>query len=79
MFIADVGANIENDLRVTVKNLLWPMGHQRGQTIHLTLRHDLNLAKKSARWFPKLMTVKERGEEFSVMVAAADWQSSAIL
>ncbi len=46
-FIANVAANIENDRRVTLKNLAGAHGVSK-RMINLTLRNDLNLTKKSA-------------------------------
>jgi hypothetical protein len=47
-FITNVAANIENDRPVTLNKLDRAHGVSKG-TIKLTLRHDLNLTKKSAR------------------------------
>jgi DNA-binding phage protein len=53
-FIADVAAYIENDRRVTLNKLARAHGVSK-RTINLTLRHNLNLTMKSARWVPKLL------------------------
>jgi histone-lysine N-methyltransferase SETMAR len=72
-FIADVAADIENDRRVTLNKLARAHGVSK-RMINLTLRHDLNLTKKSARWVSKLLTdemKKERvrtSELFLVMI-----------
>ncbi len=47
-FISDVSADIENDRRVTLKKLARADGVSK-RKINLTLRHDLNLTKKSVR------------------------------
>ncbi len=71
--IADVAADIENDRRAALNKLARAHGVSK-RTINLTLIHDLNLTKKSARWVPKLFTdnmKKERvrsSEKFLAMV-----------
>jgi hypothetical protein len=52
-FMADVAADIENDRQVTLNKLARAHGVSK-RMISLTLRHNLNLTKKSARWVPKL-------------------------
>ncbi len=59
--IADVAADIEIDRRVTLNKLARAHGVSK-RTINLTLRHDLNLTKKSARWVPKLLTEEMKKE-----------------
>jgi hypothetical protein len=59
--IADVTTKIENDQQVKVKNLT-PAYRVSKRTIHVTLHHDLNLTKKPARWFPKLLTYDMKKE-----------------
>ncbi len=54
-FIADIAADVESDRRVTLNKLASAYGVSK-RTINLTMRHDLNLTKKSARWVPKLLT-----------------------
>jgi predicted kinase len=72
-FIANVATDIENDRRVALNKLARAHGVLK-ITINLTLRHDLNLTKKSARWVPKLLMdnmKKERvrtREKFLAMV-----------
>jgi histone-lysine N-methyltransferase SETMAR len=80
-FIADVAADIENDRRVTVKKLAHAYGVSR-RTIHLTLKNDLNLSKKSARWVPKLLTEdmkKERVRTSEAFLAMVRRRSMAML
>jgi hypothetical protein len=60
-FIADVTADIEIDRRVSLNKLARAHGISK-RTINLTLRHDLNLTKKSARWVPKLLTEEMKKE-----------------
>jgi hypothetical protein len=60
-FIADVAADIENDRRVTLNKLARAYGVSK-RTINLTLRHNLNLTKNSARWVPKLLTDEMKKE-----------------
>ena len=54
-FVADIAADVEKNRRVTVRKLALAHGVSN-RTIHSTLHKDLNLAKKSARWVPKLLT-----------------------
>jgi hypothetical protein len=60
-FITDVAANIEIDRRVTLNKVARAHGVSK-RTINLTLRHDLNLTKKSTRWVPKLLTEEMKKE-----------------
>jgi hypothetical protein len=72
-FIADVATDIENVWQVTMKKCALAYEVPK-RTIPFTLRHDLNLTKKSARLVQKLLTddmKKERvrmSEEFLAMV-----------
>ncbi len=61
VFIADVTADIKKDRRVTVRRLALAHGVSKN-TIHNTLHQDLKLSKKLARWVPKLLTDKMKGE-----------------
>jgi hypothetical protein len=49
-FIADIAAEVESEIRVTIRKLAW-VYHVSTRTIQATLRGDLNLSKKSARFF----------------------------
>jgi hypothetical protein len=52
------------------------------RTINLTLRHDLNLTKKSARWVPKLLTdemKKERVRTSELFLAMVRCHSMLLL
>ncbi len=80
-FIADVAAAIEKDQRQTVRRLAQAHGVSKN-TIHHTLKEDLNLSKKSARWVPKLLTdemKKERVQTSEAFLAMVRRRSKAIL
>ncbi len=57
-FIADVAAAIKKDRRLTVRRLALAHGVSKN-TIHHTLKEDLHLSKKSARWVSKLLLTEE--------------------
>jgi histone-lysine N-methyltransferase SETMAR len=80
-FITDVAADIEIDRRVTLNKLAKAHGVSK-RTINLTLRHDLNLTKKSARWVPKLLTEemkKERVRTSELFLAMVRRRSMSLL
>ncbi len=59
--IADIAADVEQDGRVTIRDLAMTYGVSN-DTIHKVLHDNLGLSKKSARWVPKLLS-KEQMEE----------------
>ncbi len=79
--ITDVAADVEIDRRVTLNKLARAHGVSK-RTINLTLRHDLNLTKKSARWVPKLLTEemkKERVRTSELFLAMVRRRSMSLL
>ncbi len=60
-FMANVAANIKKNRQVTLNKLAQAHGVSI-RTLNLTIRHELNLTKKSARWVPKLLTVDMKKE-----------------
>jgi histone-lysine N-methyltransferase SETMAR len=66
---------------VTLNKLASAYGVSK-RTINLTLRHDLNLTKKSARWVPKLLTEemkKERVRTSELFLAMVRRHSMSLL
>jgi hypothetical protein len=80
-FIAAVATTIEQDRRQTVRRLTQAHGVSKN-TIHHTLKEDLNLSKKSARWVHKLLTdemKKERVRTSEAFLAMVRRRFKAIL
>jgi [histone H3]-lysine36 N-dimethyltransferase SETMAR len=80
-FIADVATAVKENRRVTVRKLASTFGVTKN-TIHRTLRKDLNLSKKSARWVPKLLTDEmkmERVRTSEALLAMVRRRSLAVL
>ncbi len=80
-FIANVAAAIEKDRRLMARRLATAHGVSKN-TIHHTLKEDLNLSKKSARWVPKLLTEemkKERVRASEAFLAMIHPRSMAML
>ncbi len=59
--VVAVAADVEEDRRVNCKDLISAHGVSNGM-IHNILRDDLGLIKKSARWFPKLLSEEQKQE-----------------
>jgi histone-lysine N-methyltransferase SETMAR len=74
-------AAIEKDRRLSVRRLALAHGVSKN-TIHNTLKEDLNLSKKLARWVPKLLTEemkKERVRTSEAFLAMIRHRSKAML
>jgi hypothetical protein len=59
--LASIAAAIEDDQRITVRELAATHGLPIG-TVHAILKEDLGLVKKSARWVPKLLSSEQMEE-----------------
>ncbi len=59
--IASVAVAVEEDWRVTIKNIALANGVSV-KTVHAILHKDLGLVKKSARWVPRLLNSDQEQE-----------------
>lgn len=63
--IADVDAAVQEDGRVTIRELAATFG-VGVRIIHRILHEDLGLSKKSARWVPKLLNTDQKQERVRI-------------